>query len=672
MKMIRVCLLAVALVCQVAVAQEAPIVLNFLNTDAAEVLKAIGLKTGYSIVYSVSKRAAAAPAAAAGGQGAAAAPASAAASSSEHAITISIKTDSIEEAVKSVAAAAGLRYRKVGKTFVVSDDMQAALTPFSYHAEFNVGPNAAKAAAQISAAIPYSIVSSSTTVKTTIGVTTTESVEQHSEVVPDALVKSEGDRVYMTGVMEDLAVARRIVAAYTEAGTPESEVVNLRYADPKAVTSMITSALPRVQATPVAATSASSGPGSVVLSGYSSDIADAKRLIAGVDTQSGPHGGEALAYRVYQIRYSSAPVLIDFLKSAVPEVECIAGPASYSPIPPNFNPITSVPGTSGSSAGGGSGSGGGGGGASGAGGSGGGTLGYQPRDIAQESYKPNDRSKTIVLRGPESLVSSAMSLLAQLDVKPAEVAIQVKVIDTTPQFSDSLGLGYTWDKFNFLETHPGASASGFNSNSRPLGFGQFARVPWSFQALLTASVNKNETKILADPNILVTDNDQAQFFVGDTLRVAIPQAGALGAQTVTVQEFPIGIIMVLRPRVNADGNITMRVHPVVSSITSVSANGLPQSSEREADTTIVTHDGETIVIGGLIRDEDSRIVSGIPILSQIPIIGELFQTKTHNKSRKEVLVFITSHIVKDGDTNPNPFNAKPVEPSKADPPKKGV
>ena len=134
----------------------------------------------------------------------------------------------------------------------------------------------------------------------------------------------------------------------------------------------------------------------------------------------------------------------------------------------------------------------------------------------------------------------------------------------------------------------------------------------------------------------------------------------MGAANNTVQEFPVGIVMLLRPRVNGDGHITMRIHPVVSSIISVAANGLPQTSEREADTTVVTKDGETIVIGGLIRDEDTKTVTEVPFLAQLPLIGELFRSTTRDKKRKEVLIFITTHIVKDGEAEPNPFGPKPA------------
>jgi type II secretory pathway component GspD/PulD (secretin) len=102
--------------------------------------------------------------------------------------------------------------------------------------------------------------------------------------------------------------------------------------------------------------------------------------------------------------------------------------------------------------------------------------------------------------------------------------------------------------------------------------------------------------------------------------------------------------------VNDDGNITMRVHPVVSTVTAIDSNNIPQTSSREAESTVMIKDGETMVIGGLIRDEYSKTISEIPLLAQLPLVGELFRHRSTNKRKSEILVFITPHIVKEGES----------------------
>jgi type II secretory pathway component GspD/PulD (secretin) len=643
-------------------AQQPSIVLDFADTDVSQVLKAVGMKTGYSIVLSLSARNSVTNTSAPGG-----ATSQTNTNNRQLPITVSVKADSIEEAVRSVASAAGLRYRRLGNTFVVADNMQKALAPYAYRVQFTVGTGAARAAEQIIAALPYSIVTLSSSVTTTVGQTTTESIEDKAEVVPDALVVSEGDNIYMTGIPEDIASAKHILKKFAEMGEATSEVFPLLYADPKIASDLVTSTFPKLRASVMQNGATAIGTGSLILTGYPGDLEAARKLVEQIDTRGGAHGREPISFRVYDIRYSSAPALIDFLKSALPSVECMAGPDTFSPLYPAFNPISSSAlgsssNSSGSSSGGATGTSS----TSASGSNSGGTAGYQSIDPAHDPYKPStrtsqsgDRIKTLVLRGPESLLDTAVNLLSQTDVKPAQVAFEVKVVDTSPQMAEQLGLNYSWTPFTFNEAPPG-SPNATPTNTRPLGFGQFSRVPWSFQAILSANESHTDTKILADPNIIVTDNDQASIFVGDTLRVLLTNTTS-NSTTNTVQEFPVGIIMLLRPRVNQNGDITLRVHPVVSTITSISTTGLPQTSEREADTNVVTHDGETIVIGGLIQDEDSKTLQDVPILSQLPLVGELFKLHTEQRTRKEVLVFITSHLVKDGDAAPDPFGPKPPD-----------
>jgi type II secretory pathway component GspD/PulD (secretin) len=109
-------------------------------------------------------------------------------------------------------------------------------------------------------------------------------------------------------------------------------------------------------------------------------------------------------------------------------------------------------------------------------------------------------------------------------------------------------------------------------------------------------------------------------------------------------EVPVGIILLVHPRVNDEGNITLRVHPVVSTLTAIT-DGLPQTSSREAETIVRVKDGDTIVIGGLIRDEDTKQMSKIPLLGDLPILGHLFRNESRTKRRSEVTVYLTIKLI---------------------------
>jgi type II secretory pathway component GspD/PulD (secretin) len=266
-----------------------------------------------------------------------------------------------------------------------------------------------------------------------------------------------------------------------------------------------------------------------------------------------------------------------------------------------------------------------------------------------------------------------LSLLEDLDIAPTQVSVRVEVVDYSPSNQSDLGFSWNWTRFGFYETAAGTGVTGATGGeltdftTRPAGFGSFSRVPFTFQSVLKAMVEKKEAKILATPHVQAIDNVDANVFIGETIRSQISQGNGISGQTVQVVEFPVGIILLLRPRVNVDGDITMRVHPVVSTIVGLSDDNLPQTSTREAETTIRVKDGETVVIAGLIREEMTKTIRSVPILSEIPLLGELFKSRSTSGRKSEILVFITPTIIKDDEASEPPVaeTDKVVEADKA-------
>jgi type II secretory pathway component GspD/PulD (secretin) len=109
----------------------------------------------------------------------------------------------------------------------------------------------------------------------------------------------------------------------------------------------------------------------------------------------------------------------------------------------------------------------------------------------------------------------------------------------------------------------------------------------------------------------------------------------------------VGIILLISPRISPDGSVTLHVNPVVSTVSSTNAQGIPQTAAREAETTMILKDGETVILGGLIQDQDSKTISAVPLLSSIPLIGELFKNRQTTHSKEDIVISITPHIVKD-------------------------
>ena len=562
--------------------------LIFSDTDVADVLRSISLRTGANIVYSAAE---------------------------PLPISVNVTVNGSEEAVRAAASAAGLGYRRVGNTFIVASvaNMRKAMEPYGQRVLI-----------------------------TPEGVPPAEAARRLEEMYPWLTARPAGDQVLLIGTAQDIDNAQKAMPDVERSwfmAQRVNEVVFLKYASVSQVATMLKAMYPTITSDALGAEDKPGG--GIGLSGPRSEVMAAKEIIRQVDVPLASMQPDVV-YHVYQVKYSSGPELKTVIEAANLDVSAVVGPVTFAPRQPRFAPLSgSSLGTSGS--GGTSnnvaGTSGGGGMAQGSGTEGGG---------GDESFVKGDEAKQLILRGTREAIDQALALVAQVDVEPFQVMVEVKVVDASPEKIEEYGINWSWSPFSFLETPAGSAIGTFPSTTRRPGFGEFSRVPWDFTGILSAMVTNKDARILAKPRIQVVDNRDANIFIGDTIRARVAQATGLGAQTVEIVEFPIGIVLLIRPRVNADGNITMRIHPVVSTITAVDAQNVPQTSSREAETTVMVKDGETMVIGGLIREEDITTMSKIPILGDLPLIGELFRHRKSNNRKSEILVVITPRIVRPG------------------------
>ncbi len=573
--------------------------LRFANTDVSDVLQAIALKTKASIVFP---------------------------SQIKKPISVDISATTTEEALRFVTAAAGLSYHVIGRTYVVAlpSELRQAIEPFGARATLSLASmQPADAAKMLESALPC------------------------------LTARPMGKQVLAIGDAEDIAQARTLLDLQDRPlidTTTQAEVVNVKYANPTQIAALVKVMYDGVKAEAVG--QANRPGGSIGISGTRAQLDGAIGTIKALDNRGGA-ADQDKTYRIYRIRHSSAPILLDFITKAAPTVMTLIGPESYSPQPAGFHPLTSA-------SLGGSGAGSGAGGSSGGAGGGSGGGGQAPTATDPNLNKPGDRSKLLVLTGAEGDVATATRLLEQIDVAPQQVMVEVKVIDTSPEAAEQIGLQYDFSPFTFFETkaRTNTNAPEYPGTTKPAGVGMFSRLPWGFNATLSAMVTHKEAKILANPKVMVVDNEDANIFIGDTIRTKISQASTNGT-TIQVLEFPIGIVLLVRPRINADGQITMRVHPVVSTITSIGADNLPQTSSREAETTVMIKDGETIVLGGLIRDEMLKTIQEVPLLSKLPFLGELFKFRSKSHRHSEIMVFITPHLLDENGKIARVANPKP-------------
>ncbi len=294
-------------------------------------------------------------------------------------------------------------------------------------------------------------------------------------------------------------------------------------------------------------------------------------------------------------------------------------------------------------------------------------------------------STELVLTGSPYSIKLAKQLIDKLDRPQTMVAMDTEVLEVDEGTIKQLGLQFPTAAVSttFTEvppvyppgnTYPGAGVQIPYLNLFPL-----IRTPISFTAELNFLIANNKARILEDPRITTVSGRTASLRAGETVNILTTTGGGTGTVATTqVQSFQTGVTLDITPIVNDGDYITVTLHPTVNSIAAISAAGVPNIQTRDTTTTVGLRDGQTIVIAGLIEDVDSRSVQKIPFLGDIPLIGPaLFTYYNIQKTRNELIVTVTPHIVRPGESGgigstklglPRPENLPTLPPGAQLPP----
>ncbi len=268
---------------------------------------------------------------------------------------------------------------------------------------------------------------------------------------------------------------------------------------------------------------------------------------------------------------------------------------------------------------------------------------------------PVTSARTLVIVGDAKSVEKALEVAAQLDIKSPQIKIDSKITSISESGENKLGFKWEWGEFAAVEgftdydkttdTAPGPD----NKQNVRVPHDRMYRVPWSFSAALEALVTSGDAQLLASPSIVCLERNPGVFFVGDEVtyiqRIEVTPTG----QNIVTDTKRVGVQMVVVGEINDDGYITLYLHPEVSTLKLSVEQGvtLPIVSSRFTDHVVRVKNGETIVIGGLIRNDEIEEMSKVPLLGDLPLLGHLFRHRHTTKDHTEVVMFITASILQD-------------------------
>lgn len=283
-------------------------------------------------------------------------------------------------------------------------------------------------------------------------------------------------------------------------------------------------------------------------------------------------------------------------------------------------------------------------------------LSYARAKDVQEALTPHFGPKlgldtitnSLILLGDEQSHSRLKQLLPKLDVATRQVTLEAKIIAVSRADSKNLGVRWDWDTIpqRAQETNDGDSDS---DNSNYDGSFKFWRgFAFRFNATLNALISNGKARILATPRIITIPGKEASIFIGDHIPVQTEKHDSSGSYTAT-EYLDAGIKLQYAPIISEDGRmVTASVHTEVSTPVLISELKNYRITSRTADTNVRMYSGETLVIGGLISEEQQRTMQQVPFLSKIPLLGELFKNRSRSHSKTEVLLLLTPHITEAG------------------------
>ena len=264
----------------------------------------------------------------------------------------------------------------------------------------------------------------------------------------------------------------------------------------------------------------------------------------------------------------------------------------------------------------------------------------------------DEESNSLVILASSAEYEVVLAALDKLDILPLQVLIEATIAEVT--LKDELDFGLRWflqqgnNEFTFSDLAAGAVGAVFPGFSYVFNSSDA-------QIALNALKGVTDVEVLSAPSLVVLDNQTGKLEVGDQVPVATRSSVSVtdpNAPTVNeVEQRDTGVILTVTPRVNAGGLVILEVVQEVSDAVETESSTInsPTIQQRKLESTIAIQSGETVVLGGLIRNRRKDITRGIPILSDIPILGNLFKTHDDEDRRGELLVLIRPVVIRNPD-----------------------
>lgn len=264
-------------------------------------------------------------------------------------------------------------------------------------------------------------------------------------------------------------------------------------------------------------------------------------------------------------------------------------------------------------------------------------------------------SNSLLFNGSPTDAGKIKEALQTLDRATQLVTLEAKILSINKSEEKNLGLQWTWDTLpqyingrKSSDTMKDSERKATDSSHQGhLRLWNGTQASFCYTATLNALITSGKAKVLATPSLITVPGKEASIFIGSHIPV-VTEKHNNGEASYSTEYVDAGIKLTYTPIVSCDGYITSSVHTEISTPTLVSELKNYRINSRTADTNVRMRNGETLVIGGLINEEEQKQLQQIPFLSKIPLLGALFKNHFSSKNKTEVIMLLTPYLSEAG------------------------
>ena len=279
------------------------------------------------------------------------------------------------------------------------------------------------------------------------------------------------------------------------------------------------------------------------------------------------------------------------------------------------------------------------------------------------SINASESANALIISAPAPMLTAMEEVIDQIDIRRAQVLVEAVIVEVSENFSQTLGVEWNTS----LSASQGLEAitnfglksveSGDNTLlGRGLSLGFYNN--GSLRAIIRALANENDVNILSTPSLLTLDNQEAEILVGSNVPFITGQSTSDVSSTnnpfTTIERHDIGLTLKITPKINEGDAITLDIVQEMETINdSLDIGQDIITNKRSIKTKVLVQDESILVLGGLISDERSELISKVPVLGSLPLIGGLFRTTNTETHEKNLMVFIHPVILDSNEVNKN-------------------